>query len=179
MTSTVLSVPFVQAGHVVMTVAISACGPRWACPRLRGTASHSSTARFVLLIHTEANMTSKLYMFHHSVLERTLDSVLPGFPSFPSSPVLILFHLFEWNVVKWWVISLTSPSGHLHASCVLRSRRRPWPLCLMAWLAFSCWCAIGAQCHARAPCTTPSTPSLWSVQSSAVVFKSDRKHEMT
>lgn len=54
-----------------------------------------------------------------------------------------------------------SLSGHLHASCVSRSRLLPWPLCLMAWLAFSCCCAIGAQCHARAPCTTPSTPFLW------------------
>lgn len=55
-------------------------------------------------------------------------------------------------------------SGHLRASCVSRSRHLPWPLCLMALLAFSCCCAIGAQCHARAPCTTPSTPFLWWVE---------------
>lgn len=53
------------------------------------------------------------------------------------------------------------PSGHLHAFCVLRSRHLPWLLCLMAWLASSCCCAIGALCHAKVPCTTPSTPSLW------------------
>lgn len=57
---------------------------------------------------------------------------------------------------------MSSRSGRSHASCVLRSRRPPSPLCWTAWLAFSCCCAIVAQCHARAPCTTPSTPSLWS-----------------
>nr|XP_020479043.1 post-GPI attachment to proteins factor 3 isoform X1 [Monopterus albus] len=96
LTVSCLSVPMFEVGHVVMTVAISACGPPWASTRPRGTVSHSSTA-----------------------------------------------------------------SGHLHASCVLKSQRLPWPLCLMAWPAFSCCCAIGAQYRARAPCTTPSTPSLW------------------
>lgn len=52
-------------------------------------------------------------------------------------------------------------SGHLHASCVSRSQLQPWPRYLTAWLAFSCCCAIGARCRARAPCITQSMPSLW------------------
>lgn len=65
----------------------------------------------------------------------------------------IFFHL---NTVIW--------SGHLHASCVSRSRRLLSPLCSTAWPAFWCCFGTGAWYPARAPCSRPSMPSLWWAQ---------------
>lgn len=62
---------FVQVGLAVMTAAISACGPQSAFTRLRGTGSHSSTARFVTQIsHTPTqgwSIKNMLSTFMYSV----------------------------------------------------------------------------------------------------------------
>lgn len=154
-----LLVPVFQVGRAATTAAISACGPPWGFTRLRATGFHSSTARFVLLMCTVLCFITQSYFnlsvgmevgfctpeYHHNLVGNQ------KFPKF-------------WFCRYWFESYYISDSGRLRASCVSRSQLRPWPRCLMAWLAFSCCCATGARCHARALCINPSTPSLWSVE---------------
>lgn len=65
-----------QGGHVVMTVAISACGPPWGSTRQRGTGSHSSTARSVPL-------TRGHYVYHTKSYSKVI----------------------TLEVLQWWFIS--------------------------------------------------------------------------
>lgn len=156
-----LCVPVLQVGRVAMTVAISACGPPWVFTRLKDTESHSSTARYVP--PTEATM---LYLsrWRNSFISPSTKKVDHNKVRLHFRHCLSVLFWFKCSEMIRDTVKFIPRSGHLHASCVLRSQRLPWRLCWMAWLAFSCCSAIEAQCHARAPCTTPSTPSLWWVK---------------